>query len=106
RIRLAGVSQSAISIGFILQDTSSSCKSYILEFCRTVWFSSKKKRQVIHMALQHAQPTELTQQQRRLFTIEEYERMMDARVFDEDERIELIRGEIVQMPLISDGHAG
>jgi len=35
------------------------------------------------------------QLKRRLFTIEEYERMIDAGVFDEDERIELIRGEIV-----------
>src|SRR6478752_6493167 len=58
------------------------------------------------MAIQHAQPTKQTQPQRRLFTIEEYERMIDAGVFDEDERIELIRGEIVEMPPISDGHAG
>jgi Uma2 family endonuclease len=42
----------------------------------------------------------------RLFTIEEYERMIDAGVFDEGERIELIRGVILQMPPISDGHAG
>ena len=37
------------------------------------------------------------QLERRLFTLDEYERMIDAGVFGEDERIELIRGELVQM---------
>jgi Uma2 family endonuclease len=58
------------------------------------------------MAVQHAEPTEQRGLTRRLFTVEEYKRMIDAGVFNEDERIELIRGEIVKMPPISDGHAG
>lgn len=56
------------------------------------------------MAIQHAQPKEQRQPTRRLFTIEEYERMIDAGVFDEDERIELIRGEIVKMAPIGIPH--
>jgi len=32
-----------------------------------------------------------------MFTLEEYEHMIEAGVFNEDEHIELIRGEIVEM---------
>src|SRR6266480_1291154 len=35
------------------------------------------------------------QLEKRLFTIEEYERMIEAGVFDEDEHLELIGGEII-----------
>src|SRR5438477_10956573 len=35
------------------------------------------------------------QLEKRLFTVEEYERMIEAGVFDEDEHLELIRGEII-----------
>src|SRR5438270_7129709 len=42
--------------------------------------------------------------ERRLFTLKEYERMIKDRVFDEDERLELIRGEIVKMPPIGCDH--
>jgi Uma2 family endonuclease len=41
---------------------------------------------------------------RRLFTLEEYEHMIDAGVFNEDEHIELIRGEIVGMAPIGLPH--
>src|SRR2546421_4036993 len=44
--------------------------------------------------------------ERRLFTIEEYERMIEAGVFQEDEHLELIRGEILEMPPIGFDHAG
>lgn len=44
--------------------------------------------------------------QRRLFTIDEYEQMIDAGVFDEDEHIELIKGEIVKMAAIGLRHEG
>ena len=37
------------------------------------------------------------QKERHLLTLEEYERMVEAGGFDEDARIELIRGEIVDM---------
>jgi len=43
---------------------------------------------------------------RRLFTVDEYHRMADAGILAEDERIELIDGEIVQMAPIGIRHAG
>ncbi|MFL5733663.1 MAG: Uma2 family endonuclease [Chloroflexia bacterium] len=57
------------------------------------------------MAVEQIQQAEQFPLTRRLFTLEEYERMIDAGVFDEDERIELIRGEIVQMAPIGLPHA-
>ena len=42
---------------------------------------------------------------RRLFTIEEYERMVAAGILAREERIELIDGEIVEMSPIGDPHA-
>src|SRR5438270_11668553 len=44
------------------------------------------------------------QLERHLFTLEEYERMVGAEVFEEDMRIELIRGEIVEMAPIGFPH--
>lgn len=43
--------------------------------------------------------------QRRLFTADEFERMAEAGVFGEDERVELLGGEIVQMSPIGPRHA-
>jgi len=43
--------------------------------------------------------------QQRLFTVEEYERIVETGIFAEDERVELIRGRIVQMNPIGDDHA-
>ncbi|MBI2217200.1 MAG: Uma2 family endonuclease [Candidatus Rokubacteria bacterium] len=43
--------------------------------------------------------------ERRLFTVQEYHRMGEAGVLAEDERVELIEGEIVTMPPIGEGHA-
>lgn len=43
---------------------------------------------------------------RRLFTVEEYHRMAEAGILGEDERVELIEGEIVQMAPIGPRHAG
>jgi Uma2 family endonuclease len=57
--------------------------------------SAPRKRQVRDMAVQI---------EKRLLTLEEYERMIEAGVFDEDERIELIRGEIVKMAAIGLPH--
>ena len=42
---------------------------------------------------------------RRLFTVDEYDRMAQAAVFGPEERVELIEGEIVQMSPIGDRHA-
>jgi Uma2 family endonuclease len=42
---------------------------------------------------------------RRRFTLDEYHRMADAEILHEDDRVELIRGEIVQMSLIGPPHA-
>jgi Uma2 family endonuclease len=46
------------------------------------------------------------QMQRKLFTVDEYEQMIRAGVFDEDDRLELIEGEITEMSPISSQHAG
>ena len=43
---------------------------------------------------------------RRRFTVEEYHRMAEVGIFQPDERVELIEGEIVQMAPISPRHAG
>ena len=43
--------------------------------------------------------------QRRLFTADEFQRMGEAGIFDEDERIELLEGEIVAMSPIGSPHA-
>ena len=42
---------------------------------------------------------------RRLFTVEEYHRMVQAGILNEDDRVELIEGEIVKMTPIGSRHA-
>jgi Uma2 family endonuclease len=44
--------------------------------------------------------------QKRLFTCDEYETMLVAGILSEDDRTELIEGEILQMPPIGSPHAG
>ncbi len=43
---------------------------------------------------------------RRLFTTDEYFRMVEAGVFGSEDRVELLEGEIVEMPPIGSHHAG
>jgi Uma2 family endonuclease len=43
---------------------------------------------------------------RRLFTVAEYQHMAEAGVFGEDDRLELIEGEILEMSPIGSRHAG
>lgn len=43
---------------------------------------------------------------RRRFSVEEYHRMAEARIFTEDDRVELIDGEVVQRTPIGSRHAG
>src|SRR5215216_362302 len=43
--------------------------------------------------------------QRRTFTLDEFERMVEAGIFGEDERLELLDGEIVPMSPIGSPHA-
>ena len=45
------------------------------------------------------------QVQRRAFTVEEYHKMAEAGIFTEDDRVELLDGEIVQMAAIGARHA-
>ena len=45
------------------------------------------------------------QVERHLFTVDEYHRMSEAGIFGEDDRVELIEGEIVDMSPISSRHA-
>jgi Uma2 family endonuclease len=42
---------------------------------------------------------------RRRFTVDEYYRMAEAGILHEDDRVELIEGEIVEMPSVGPGHA-
>lgn len=44
--------------------------------------------------------------QRRMFTVKDYHRMADAGILTEDDRVELIEGEIVEMAPIGGPHAG
>jgi Uma2 family endonuclease len=44
--------------------------------------------------------------ERRRFTLEEYERMIEIGLFREDERLELIEGELIVMPPQGEEHAG
>lgn len=43
---------------------------------------------------------------KRLFTVAEYHRMAEAGILSEDDRVELIEGEVVAMAPIGDRHAG
>ena len=45
------------------------------------------------------------EQVRRGFTVEEYHQMVEAGILTEDERVELIQGEIVEMSPIGSRHA-
>jgi Uma2 family endonuclease len=45
------------------------------------------------------------QMQRRLFTVQEYHLMGEAGILNEDDRVELIEGEIIQMAAIGTRHA-
>jgi len=51
-----------------------------------------------------AMPTDAVS--KKLFTVEEYHRMWDAGIFPENRRFELIRGEIIEMPLLRAHTAG
>ena len=44
--------------------------------------------------------------ERRLFTVDEYHQMIETGIFHEDERIELINGELVRMVPIGHSHSG
>jgi Uma2 family endonuclease len=55
------------------------------------------------MSVQKAKSVQLN---RHSFTVAEYERMGRAGIFSEDERVELVCGEIIEMPPIGERHAG
>ena len=44
-----------------------------------------------------------TQLIKRLFTVKEYHHMIEAGILTKDDKVELIRGEIVQMPPLVEG---
>jgi Uma2 family endonuclease len=43
--------------------------------------------------------------EKRLFTVDEYQRMIETGILTEDDRVELIKGEVVKMPSIGPDHA-
>src|SRR5689334_11368838 len=47
----------------------------------------------------------LTEATKKLFTVDEFYRMADAGIFTEDDRVELIDGEIIQMSPVGLRHA-
>ncbi len=51
-------------------------------------------------------PSQQTEPRPRRFTAEEYHRMGEAGIFTEDDRVELLEGEIVEMSPIDDPHVG
>jgi Uma2 family endonuclease len=55
------------------------------------------------MSVQEVIPVKVT---RHRFTVAEYERMGQIGIFSEDERVELVNGEIVEMSPIGERHAG
>src|ERR1043165_6912487 len=62
-----------------------------------------KARQRFDSALAGAKADPL---KRRFVTVDDYHRMIEAGVFDEDEPLELLDGEIVKMLPIGPGHSG
>lgn len=54
------------------------------------------------MSVQKAIPVPVT---RHRFTVAEYERMGQVGIFSEDERVELVRGEVIKMSPIGERHA-
>src|SRR5690606_26231594 len=40
------------------------------------------------------------------FTVQDYHRMAEAGILGEDDRVELLEGEVIEMPPIGPGHAG
>jgi Uma2 family endonuclease len=44
--------------------------------------------------------------ERRLFTVDEYHQMIETGIFHEDERIELINGELIRMVPVGHSHSG
>ncbi len=54
------------------------------------------------MSVQKARSVQIN---RRSFTVAEYERMGRAGIFSEDDRVELVCGEIIEMPPIGERHA-
>ena len=55
------------------------------------------------MAITEAPPTASTRRRRR-FTVDEYHRMVDAGILREDERVELLGGDVVEMSPTGDRH--
>ena len=52
------------------------------------------------------QTSETVEIERRLFTVKEYDRFIEAGVLTEDDPVELINGEVIKMSPISSPHAG
>jgi hypothetical protein len=61
--------------------------------------------QMAQTAPSPAQTTLPTDIIRRRFTVDDYDRMAEAGILHEDDRVELIDGEIVQMAVIGPRHA-
>ncbi|MFP4181679.1 MAG: Uma2 family endonuclease [Thiohalospira sp.] len=53
-----------------------------------------------------AEAVEVPEARRHRFSVEDYQRMVDAGVFGEDQRLELVQGEVLEMAPIGSWHAG
>jgi Uma2 family endonuclease len=60
----------------------------------------------VSRARKKSPPLEVVPPTKRLFTVHEYHRMGEAGILTEDDRVELIHGEIIVMPPIGPEHAG
>jgi Uma2 family endonuclease len=63
-------------------------------------------RMAVQRARKKTPPLEVVPPTKRLFTVHEYHKMGEAGILTEDDRVELIEGEIVVMPPIGEGHFG
>src|SRR5213594_1763688 len=69
--------------------------------------ASRARKDDVEVRLEYDAPMSTTETvPKKLFTRDEFQRILDAGIFPTDKRYELIRGEIIEMPPIAGAHAG